>query len=65
MPGFGEMIGEVDSTWIASFLGRSLEDPESRGWRLLSDGGDIDGIIGATITASAIVSAVFTALSIR
>jgi H+/Na+-translocating ferredoxin:NAD+ oxidoreductase subunit G len=62
-PGFGGVIGEGDSSWIVSFRGRSLEHPEPSRWRLRSDGGAIDGISGATITASAIVTGVFRALN--
>lgn len=63
-PGFGDVIGERDADWIAAFRGRSLEHPQPDRWRLRSDGGDIDGISGATITASAVVSGVFQALNI-
>jgi len=62
-PGFGDVIGNPDSSWIDSFRGRSLENPEAGRWRLRSDGGDIDGISGATITAGAVVAGVLRALS--
>jgi electron transport complex protein RnfG len=62
-PGFGAVIGELDSSWIDSFRGRSIENIQARGWQLRSDGGDIDGISGATITADAVVTGVFRALS--
>jgi RnfABCDGE-type electron transport complex G subunit len=62
-PGFGDMIARADSSWIRSFLGRSLEYPESNRWQLRGDGGDIDGVSGATITASAVVASVYAALN--
>lgn len=61
-PGFGDVIGDADSTWLAAFRGRSLESPTPSRWRLRGDGGDIDGISGATITASAVASGIFRAL---
>lgn len=62
-PGFGDVITNADSPWTSLFLGRSLGDPEPSHWRLRSDGGDIDGVSGATITASAVVAGIYSALS--
>jgi electron transport complex protein RnfG len=61
-PGFGDVIGNANSSWISSFLGRSLKNPEPTRWQLRTDGGDIDGISGATITASAVVAGISNAL---
>ena len=57
------MISNADSEWIVSFLGRSLKNPETSRWQLRTDGGDIDGITGATITASAVVAGIYRALN--
>ena len=62
-PGFGDVISNADSEWIVSFLGRSLKNPETSRWQLRTDGGDIDGITGATITASAVVAGIYRALN--
>ncbi len=62
-PGFGDVITEAGSRWTASLLGRSLANPEPTRWQLRSDGGEIDGVSGATITASAIVAGIYSALS--
>lgn len=62
-PGFGDVITQADSSWTGSLLGRSLGNPEPSRWQLRSDGGDIDGVSGATITASAIVAGTYSALS--
>jgi len=61
-PGFGAAIGDPDSSWMGGFIGRSLKSPAPGDWRLRSDGGAIDGISGATITANAVVSGVARAL---
>jgi len=62
-PGFGDAISNADSKWIVSFLGRSLKNPEASRWQLRTDGGDIDGITGATITANAVVVGIYRALN--
>ncbi len=61
-PGFGDVISNADSEWIVSFLGRSLQNPKPSRWQLRTDGGDIDGITGATITASAVIAGISRAL---
>ena len=62
-PGFGDVISNADAEWIVSFLGRSLKNPATSRWQLRTDDGDIDGITGATITASAVVAGIYRALN--
>lgn len=61
-PGLGDAIEVERSDWITQFAGRSLVDPPPERWRVRRDGGDIDGITGATITARAVTGAVQRAL---
>ncbi|MDA0821970.1 MAG: RnfABCDGE type electron transport complex subunit G [Proteobacteria bacterium] len=60
--GFGDVIQSPESHWIRSFQGRSLKNPLRNLWQLRSNGGEIDGLSGATITANAVVTGVATAL---
>lgn len=57
-PGLGDGIEIGKSTWIRSFDGKSLSNPDARGWRVRRDGGEFDQLTGATITPRAIVAAV-------
>ncbi len=57
-PGLGDAIEIRKSTWIKSFDGKSLTDPEPPGWRVRRDGGEFDQLTGATITPRAVVTAV-------
>ncbi|MBB3329231.1 electron transport complex protein RnfG [Halomonas campaniensis] len=59
--GLGDAIETRRSDWIRQFDGRSLDDPAG-GWALRGDGGEFDGLSGATVTARAVVSAVHQAL---
>ncbi len=56
--GFGAEILKPDSRWLAAFRGRSLARPERGSWRLRADGGAIDGVSGATVTADAMITAI-------
>jgi electron transport complex protein RnfG len=58
-PGFGAVIDESD--WLDGFIGKSLATPPSR-WQLRKFGGEFDGLSGASITASAIVTGVLRGL---
>ncbi|MEJ2344310.1 MAG: electron transport complex subunit RsxG [Gammaproteobacteria bacterium] len=61
-PGLGDQI-ELDRThWILAFTGRSLHNPDSKGWAVKKDGGVFDQFTGATITPRAVVKAVHKAL---
>jgi electron transport complex protein RnfG len=61
-PGLGDAIEEKRSNWILGFDGHSLNNPESKGWRVRRDGGKFDQLTGATITPRAVVKAVHNAL---
>lgn len=61
-PGLGDPIERDRSDWALGFNGRSLQDPEPRGWAVKRDGGIFDQFTGATITPRAVVKAVHRAL---
>jgi Na+-translocating ferredoxin:NAD+ oxidoreductase subunit G len=57
-PGLGDKIEAAKSDWIRGFDGRSLGAPPPQEWRVRGDGGEFDGLTGATITARAVIEAV-------
>jgi len=61
-PGLGDAVSLTYSDWILGFDGRSLGNPEERGWKVKRDGGVFDQFTGATITPRAVVKAVYNAL---
>jgi len=61
-PGLGDAIDEKRSDWIFGFDGHSLNNPDSKDWRVRRDGGVFDQFTGATITPRAVVKAVHNAL---
>jgi len=61
-PGLGDGIDERRSDWILGFTGRSLGNPERKGWYVQRDGGVFDQFTGATITPRAVVKAVYNTL---
>jgi electron transport complex protein RnfG len=61
-PGLGDGIDRRKSNWIDAFVGRSLGDPSSEGWKVRKDGGEFDQFTGATVTPRAVVRAVHNAL---
>lgn len=61
-PGLGDYIDRSKSPWIEQFVGKSLQAPEPRYWRVARDGGRFDTRAGATITPRAVVKAVKDAL---
>lgn len=61
-PGLGDPIETRRSGWILGFDGRSLGDPPTERWTVISDGGDFDAFTGATITPRAVTQAVRRAL---
>lgn len=61
-PGLGDRIELAKSAWIKSFDGKSLSNPDERGWAVKKDQGDFDQFAGATITPRAVVTAVHKAL---
>jgi len=61
-PGLGDKIDIEVSDWILAFNGKSLGNPPQSRWQVVKDGGDFDGLVGATITPRAVVDAVKRAL---
>lgn len=59
-PGLGDAIETSRSPWIYGFENRYLQDGTR--WALRRAGGDFDAITGATITSSAVINAVYSAL---
>jgi len=57
-PGLGDPIELGRSDWVLSFTGKSLNNPDSKGWAVKKDGGVFDQFTGATITPRAVVKAV-------
>ena len=56
-PGLGDPIELGRSDWVLSFTGKSLNNPDSKGWAVRKDGGVFDQFTGATITPRAVVKA--------
>jgi len=61
-PGLGDVVESQRSDWILGFDDRSLNNPESKNWKVKRDGGVFDQFTGATITPRAVVKAVHSAL---
>ncbi len=61
-PGLGDAIDEQRSDWIHGFTGRSLNNPDEKGWAVKRDGGVFDQFTGATITPRAVVKTVYKTL---
>jgi electron transport complex protein RnfG len=61
-PGLGDKIELGKNSWIRSFDGKSLTDPDASGWAVKKDHGQFDQFAGATITPRAVVKAVHQAL---
>jgi electron transport complex protein RnfG len=61
-PGLGDKIDRKKSDWVDGFVGKSLEAPAPRSWRVRRDGGVFDQFTGATITPRAVVAATRRAL---
>lgn len=61
-PGLGDKIELGKHSWIRSFDGKSLTDPDTSGWAVKKDQGQFDQFAGATITPRAVVKAVHQAL---
>ena len=61
-PGLGDAVSSTHSDWIFGFDGKSLSNPEQKGWKVIRDGGVFDQFTGATITPRAVVKAVHNAL---
>ena len=61
-PGLGDSVESQRSDWILGFDDKSLENPDSKKWKVTRDGGEFDQFTGATITPRAVVKAVHSAL---
>ncbi|MDX1823535.1 MAG: electron transport complex subunit RsxG [Thiohalomonadales bacterium] len=61
-PGLGDAIDASKSDWILGFNGRSLSNPDKKGWAVKRDGGIFDQFTGATISPRAVVNAVHRSL---
>jgi electron transport complex protein RnfG len=57
-PGMGDAFAQPGSNWLAAFTGRSLNNPEMRGWNVRRDGGQFEQFTSATISPRAIIQAV-------
>jgi electron transport complex protein RnfG len=61
-PGLGDRIESGKSDWLVGFNGRSLHNPDPKGWAVKKDGGEFDQFTGATITPRRTVQAVHQGL---
>ncbi len=61
-PGLGDKIEVAKSTWILSFVGRSLDNLTPTQWAVKKDGGVFDQFAGATITPRKSVQATYRSL---
>ena len=61
-PGLGDVVSISHSDWILGFDGKSLSQPDEKGWKVKRDGGEFDQFTGATVTPRAVVKAVHNAL---
>lgn len=61
-PGLGDAIEAQRSHWVLGFDGKSLNNPQGKGWGVKRDGGVFDQFTGATITPRAVVKAVHRTL---
>ncbi|CCQ72924.1 electron transport complex subunit RsxG [Magnetospira sp. QH-2] len=57
-PGLGDKIEIAKDSWIRSFNGLTISDPQESDWRVKKDGGRFDQFSGATVTPRAVVAAV-------
>lgn len=63
-PGLGDNIDLSKSNWVLNFNGKSLQQPDEKGWHVKKDGGQFDSFTGATITPRAVVKGVHEALQL-
>ncbi len=61
-PGLGDAIEHNKSDWIQQFEGTSINTPAPNGWQADRLGGEFDTISSATITSSAVIEAIASAL---
>lgn len=63
-PGLGDNIDLIKSNWVLNFNGKSLQQPDEKGWHVKKDGGQFDSFTGATITPRGVVKGVHEALQL-
>lgn len=61
-PGLGDKVELKKSDWVLAFNGKSLNNPDSNGWKVKKDKGIFDQFTGATITPRATVQSVYNTL---
>ncbi len=61
-PGLGARIADWPNAWLKIFVGKSMNDPDDKGWALKKDQGQFDQVAGATITSRAVLNAIHDAL---
>ena len=61
-PGLGDVLEEQKSDWILGFENKSLNNPDTKKWKVKKDGGFFDQFTGATITPRAVVKAIHATL---
>lgn len=61
-PGLGDAIEHDKSDWMKQFVGTSINTPAPTGWQADRLGGEFDTISSATITSSAVIEAIASAL---
>ncbi len=54
----GDKIEPNKSDWLKQFRGATFDEGQKHQWQLRSEGGDFDGITGATVTSRAVIKAV-------
>ena len=57
-PGLGDRIESSRSDFVFQFDGRSLGDPDEKGWAIKRDGGQFDQLTGASVTPRAVINAI-------
>lgn len=57
-PGLGDRIESSRSDWVFQFDGRSLGNPDVKGWAIRRDGGQFDQLSGASVTPRAVIKAI-------
>ncbi|MFK7861923.1 MAG: RnfABCDGE type electron transport complex subunit G [Granulosicoccus sp.] len=62
-PGLGDAIEHRKSNWINQFESRSIASAEPHHWQLKTNGGQYDGLTGATITSRAVLQAIHRAVN--
>jgi electron transport complex protein RnfG len=60
--GLGSRIERSHSQWLDIFNDRSLKNPSIGSWFVRKDGGELDGMTGATVTSRAATKAIKQAL---